>query len=136
LSGASKGVTWFRPPRVDVDAYKFNEGELLLFFPGQKMIEVDLTIVLGIGTGFASLIRDANGAWWHRPYPWRAIHYSANAGVARVEVAMAHLRDGAPCIVKDDLLELMDASSASLGAATTNVWQARLKQECPSFRFK
>jgi len=81
-------------PRVDVADFEFNKG---------------------IGAGFASLLRDANGAWWHRPAPWRAIVFARGHGagslVSRLELAVAHVRQGRPCVVEDAWLRAVDAAT-------------------------
>ena len=67
----------------------------------------------GRGTGFASLIRDASGAWWHRPYPREWVS-PATFRVMRVQVAMAHLRSD-PCLVSSENDAWVDRAKSLFG---------------------
>jgi hypothetical protein len=112
LAGATEA--WYSPPQVALEAFEFNRG---------------------IGTGFAALLRDESGAWWHRPYPWRSVRLSRNGkGVSRVEIAVAHLRDGKPCELDADLIEKLDAGEGR--AVEDDQWVREAKAKCPAVKIK
>jgi hypothetical protein len=69
------------------------------------------------GSGFATLLRDETGHWWHRPIAFDTIYRSRDRSsgsmedtrpIVRVEVAVVHSRLGGPCIIKPNSLEKLD----------------------------
>ena len=99
LDRNNHGVSWYSPPYTHPDNF------MTLKSPG---------------TGFATLIRDSEGTWWHRPIPYQLFHRSLNRNwgafyetrpFISVEVAIVHSRLNGPCTVKSNA-EMFDFTLA------------------------
>lgn len=115
-------VDWYQPPYVSPDQFLNMMSE---------------------GTGFATLLRDSKGRWWHRPLSYRLFHKShareksifwEGRSFISVEMGIVHSRLNGPCATDEQVHQFDHIAMAQAGSKWSKLRCLNKARTCSPFQ--